>query len=80
MSKPLRCDACGKRVRRNQHELRLSDLITGQIIGCYHARPECMGAAKKYLEGGVALTATFAHPDRCGPNQENCDAGIGDAA
>src|SRR4051794_29233147 len=47
--KPPRCDACNKRIRRNHHELLLSDFQTGQIVGHYHARPECQAAAAKYI-------------------------------
>jgi hypothetical protein len=70
------CDACNKRIRRDEHELRLSDFTTGQRIGVYHA-PRCQEAAVKYLvQGGAVLNMTYAHPDRCGSNQECCDAGL----
>ena len=74
--KPPRCDACNKRIRRNHHELLLSDFQTGQVVGHYHARPECQAAAVKYIVGGVVLNATFVHPDRCGDDQEHCDGGL----
>ena len=71
-----KCDACGRRVRPKHHELLLSDALTGQVIGHYHARPDCQGAATKYLRSGAVIMATFVHPDRCGPEQEHCDAGL----
>ena len=71
-----RCDCCNKRIRLNHHELVLSDFMTGQVVGHYHARLECQGAAAKYLVGGVALSATFVHPDRCGDDQEHCNGGL----
>jgi hypothetical protein len=73
-----RCDACDRCIRRNHHELRLTDPTTGQQVGCYHARTECQSAAAKYLTSGAVLLATFVHPDRCGPSQECCDAGLCD--
>jgi hypothetical protein len=36
-----RCDACKKRIRPNHYELRLTDPMTGQVVGHYHARPGC---------------------------------------
>jgi hypothetical protein len=72
---PPRCDACDRRIRRNHHGIRLSDLTTGQLIGRYHARPPCQGSAMKYFEPGVVLRMTIVHPDRCGPEQECCDLG-----
>jgi hypothetical protein len=73
---PPRCDACGRRIRQNHHELRLSDFTTNQLIGRYHARPGCRDAATKYFERGVVLRLGIVHPDRCGPEQENCDGGL----
>jgi hypothetical protein len=78
--KPPRYDACSRRIRRNQHELRLSDLATGQVVGHYHARLDCQGAAAKYLVEGAVLRATFVHPDRCGDNQDHCDGGLSEWA
>jgi hypothetical protein len=72
--KPPRCDSCNRRIRRSQHELRLSDLLTGQLLGRYHAA--CQAAAAKYFRPGVLLRATIAHPDRCGDRQEFCDGGL----
>jgi hypothetical protein len=75
----MHCDACGKRLREHQHELLLRDLFTGQVLGHYHAGAawdECMAQAGKYISRGAALQATFIHPDRCGDEQEHCDAGL----
>jgi predicted RNA-binding Zn-ribbon protein involved in translation (DUF1610 family) len=71
------CDACGRRLRPNHHELHLSDPQTGQLVGRYHA-PRCQAAAAKYFVAklGVVLVATYVHPDRCGENQEHCDGGL----
>lgn len=82
MSTPtaLRCDACNRRIRLNQHELRLTDPRTGQQVGCYHVRPECQERAVTYLTSGAVLAATFLHPNSCGPNQEHCDAELSEAA
>lgn len=74
-----RCDACNRRLRPSHHELHLSDALTGQLIGRYHAGvgwDGCMTAAGKYVRSGVVLVATFVHPDRCGPDQEHCDGGL----
>jgi hypothetical protein len=71
-----RCDACDRRIRKTHHELRLTDPLTSQIIGCYHSRPGCQEVATKYLPSGTVLSATVVHPDRCGPNQSLCDAGL----
>jgi hypothetical protein len=76
--KAPRCDACSRRIRPNHHELHLSDPLTGQLIGVYHAGAGwsgCMSAASKYAKPGVVILGTFLHPDRCGPNQERCDGG-----
>jgi hypothetical protein len=78
-AKKIRCDACNRRLRPNQHELHLSDPLTGQLIGRYHAGAgwgECMAAAGKYAQRGTVLLGTFVHPDRCGGNQEHCDGGL----
>jgi hypothetical protein len=75
MRATARCDACNKRIRRNQHELVLSDFLTGQIVGHYHA-PGCQAAATKYLVGATVLRATYIHPDRCGLDQDLCDGGL----
>jgi len=74
--KPPRCDACNRRIRRNHHELLLSDFQTGQVVGHYHARPGCQGAAAKYITDGAVLQVSFVHPDRCGDEQEYCDGGL----
>ena len=79
--KPPKCDACGRRIRAGHHELRLSDPRTSQLIGLYHAGAgytECMQSAKRYFVPGMALQATVVHPDRCGDDQEHCDAGAAD--
>jgi len=79
--KAPRCDCCKRRIRRNQHELVLSDLTTGQVIGHYHAHQDCMVGASKYFYGkGAALRASFIHPDKCGENQQHCDAGLSEGA
>jgi len=69
------CDKCSCRVRPNHHALLLSDLLTGQRIGYYHA-PQCLEAAVKYITNGAAIRASFMHPDSCGPQQEHCNAGL----
>jgi hypothetical protein len=74
-AKKIRCDACGVRIRPNQHELVLADAMTGQVVGRYHA-PGCQEAAIKYMKGGAVLMANYLHPDRCGPDQEYCDGGV----
>lgn len=80
MSGAPRCDHCGRRIRKSQHELRLSDALTGQAIGLYHARPACQEGAARYFVGGAVLRATIAHPERCGPDQEHCDGGLSEVA
>jgi hypothetical protein len=79
MSATTKCDACNKRIRRNQHELLLRDFSTGQVVGHYHA-PTCQGAAVKYFTAGVVLRATYLHPDKCGPKHERCDGGLREVA
>ena len=75
-----RCDACGRSLRPHHHEALLTDFATGQQIGRYHA-PACQGAALKYLtRGGGMFGLTYLHPDRCGPDQELCDGGLGEGA
>jgi hypothetical protein len=74
--KQPRCDACNRRIRPSHHELRLSDLATGQAIGRYHAQPKCQAAAAKYFERGVVLRVTIVHPDRCGAEQEDYDGAL----
>jgi hypothetical protein len=74
-SKPLRCDHCDRRIRTSHHALRLSDLLTGQVLGLYHGRPDCMGAAVDYMASGPALRVSVLHPARCGSDQEQCTAG-----
>jgi hypothetical protein len=74
----VRCDSCERRIRPNQHGIRLADLETGQVLGRYHARPGCQEGAAKYFERGAALRATIVHPDRCGPEQEKCDGAVGE--
>lgn len=73
---PPRCDACNRRLRRNQHEFVLRDFSTGQIVGQYHARPSCQAAAAKYIVPGVVLRGTYYHPPKCGDDLEHCDGGI----
>lgn len=71
------CDSCGKRLRDNHHELIVSDHPSGQLIGRYHAVwGECVAQATKYFVAGAVVQATFVHPDRCGDEQEHCDAGL----
>lgn len=77
---PPRCDSCNRRLRRNQHELVLRDFMTGQVVGHYHARPECQGAAAKYMVGGAVLRGTYYHPERCGDDFEHCDGGLSERA
>jgi hypothetical protein len=80
-AKQLRCDACNRRLRPNQHELHLSDPLTGQLVGKYHARPDCQEAASKYMmQPGTVLFASFIHPNRCGPDQERCAGGLSGSA
>jgi hypothetical protein len=74
--KPPRCDSCNNRIRTNQHALRLSDLLTGQVLGLYHGRPDCMESAVGYITGGTALRASVLHPPRCGDDMEDCDGGF----
>ncbi len=74
-----KCDSCGRRFRQNQHELHLSDFLTGQLLGRYHAGigwGRCMEAGAKYVQPGAVTLASFIHPDRCGDDQEHCDAGL----
>jgi hypothetical protein len=69
-----RCDACKRRLRENQHELHLTDPLTGQVIGRYHAgetHAQCMARAQQYFKPGVVLIGTVVHPDRCGAEQEH---------
>ena len=76
------CDACGKRMRPAHHELHLRDPRTGQRLGVYHAGitwGDCQAQATKYLVAGAVVQATVVHPDRCGANQEHCDAGLSEA-
>jgi hypothetical protein len=75
-NKPLRCEACGRRIRPAHHELRLSDLLSGQLIGRYHGNPDCMGAATRYVVGAAALRLSIVHPERCGDDFERCDVGL----
>ena len=79
-TKPPKGDACNRRIRRTTHELRLSDLATGQAIGRYHARPACQSAAMAYFRPGVVLKITVAHPARCGdsPHFNQCDGALGE--
>jgi hypothetical protein len=78
--KTSKCDACNKRLRPAHHELHLTDPRTGQVIGRYHAgsgaHAECMARAQQYFKPGVVLMGTVVHPDRCGPDQEHCSAGV----
>jgi hypothetical protein len=78
--KAIRCDACERRIRRNQHTLRLSDPLTRQPIGSYHTRSACQEAATKYMTSGAVLIASIIHPDRCGEDQAHCDAGLSEGA
>ncbi len=77
--KTLQCDACGRRIRINQHDLLLRDFETGQILGHYHAHPGCQGAMASYFTPGVALRATVSHPPRCGGDLTRCDGGAAEA-
>lgn len=66
-------------MRDNHHELVLSDPLTGQVLGHYHtgpAWPKCAPRAASYLGEGAVLQASFVHPDRCGEQQEHCEAGL----
>ena len=75
------CDSCNRRINKSQHELVLSDALTGQKVGRYHARPRCQESAIGYMtQPGVVLLATFVHPSRCGPQQEFCDGELSEAA
>jgi len=76
--KPYTCDACDKRIRPIDHELRLSDLTTGQHIGKYHTYPACHAAAAKYFEAGRVLHITVLHPNRCGdePHFDRCNGAL----
>jgi hypothetical protein len=77
--KPSKCDACGKRMRPVHHELHLTDPMTGQVIGRYHAGiawGDCQFHATKYLVVGAVVQAAVVHPDRCGAEMEHCDAGF----
>jgi hypothetical protein len=76
--KPSKCDACGKRMRPSHHELHLTDPRSGQVIGHYHARPDCQEAATRYFQAGVVLLVNIVHPHRCGNDFEACDAGLAD--
>ena len=82
MNRATRCDACGKRVRAGHHEAVVRDALTGQLLGVYHAGlswGSCQARAAKYTRPGVVLRVSFVHPDRCGPEQEHCDAGLAEA-
>ncbi len=79
-NKPPRCDSCNRRLRKSQHELALSDLETGQVVGRYHTRPECQAAATRYLVVGAVLRGTVYHPERCGEDMEHCDGGVSEWA
>jgi len=79
LSKPPTCDGCERPIRASHHELVLRDFETRQIIGRYHAAT-CQHSARKYFAPGVALEASYYHPDRCGPDQERCDAGAFEVA
>ncbi len=68
-----RCDGCDCAIRYSHHELVISDLATGQIVGRYHVI--CQRDAAKYFVPGAVFQATYFHPERCGENQEFCDAG-----
>jgi hypothetical protein len=73
--KSPRCDGCNKRIRANAHELHLIDALTGQQIGCYHGRPSCWEGLSRYFQAGRVLQMLVVHPDSCGPDQSDCDAG-----
>jgi hypothetical protein len=77
--KPPKCDACNRRIRRNQHEFVLRDFVTGQIVGRYHARPECQAAAATYFVAGAVLRGTYYHPPKCSAELELCDGGLPEA-
>jgi len=67
------CDDCQRPIRHSHHEWALRDPATNQLIGRYHG--VCQHSASKYFGPGVVVLLTYYHPDRCGPNQERCDAG-----
>jgi len=77
-----RCDACNRRLRPNQHEMCLIDLMTNQEVGRYHAgvNRDCQSAAARYLTGGAALIARIYHPSKCGENQQHCNGGLSESA
>jgi hypothetical protein len=61
MSRATKCDACGKRLRKNHHELLLRDLLTGQVIGHYHAGlawSSCRAQAAKYTKPSSTRSVT----------------------
>jgi hypothetical protein len=69
-------------MRPAHHELHLTDPRTGQVIGRYHAgetHADCMAQAEKYFRPGEVVLLTVVHPDRCGADQEHCDAGLSEA-
>lgn len=68
-----RCDGCDRAIRHSHHELVISDLTTGQVVGRYHGIRQ--HSATKYFVPGAAFRAVYYHPDRCGPDQRFCDAG-----
>jgi hypothetical protein len=73
----MRCDSCERRVRPNQHGIRLSDLLTGQLVGQFHARPGCRdGVTRHFDQPGAALRVSVVHPSRCGDDFEKCDGGL----
>lgn len=79
--KQPKCDSCNRTIRKNQHELLLSDALTGQRVGHYHAVPRCQESAVRYMMSpGAVLRASFVHPHRCGPDQEYCDGGLSEGA
>ena len=77
-NKPPRCDSCNRRIRPTHHEFVLRDLVTGQVVGNYHAR--CQGAAVKYFSSGTVLRATVYHPERCNGDLKDCDGGLSELA
>jgi hypothetical protein len=79
-NKTPHCDSCGRRIRRNHHELVLRDFSTGQILGHYHSHPGCQVAAAKYVTPGVALRATVYHPECCGDALVHCGGGVPEGA
>ncbi len=71
--KAPRCDGCDHAIQHCHHELVISDFETGQVVGRYHVI--CQHSASKYFVPGAVFRAVYYHPERCGENQQFCDAG-----